>query len=46
MGQLLCLGRGDISLDDINESLIGKNTSPLREIAPASGLILNRIEFQ
>ena len=46
MGQLLSLGRGEISLDDIRESLKGTNNRPLRHIAPASGLILNKIEFE
>lgn len=45
MGQLLSLGRGEISLDDIRESLKGSNNQPLRHIAPSSGLILNKIEF-
>jgi len=46
MGQLLSLGRGEISLDDIRESLKGTNDQPLRHIAPSSGLILNKIEFE
>ncbi len=45
MGQLLSLGRGEISLNDIRDSLTGKDNQPLRHIAPASGLILNQIEF-
>ena len=45
MGQLLRLGRGDIDLGDIRHSLTGKDKSPLPVIAPASGLILNRIKF-
>lgn len=45
MGQLLSLGRGEIRLEDIQESLTGKDSRPLRHIAPASGLILNKIEF-
>ncbi len=45
MGQLLSLGRGEISLNDIEDSLKGKNNQPLRHIAPSSGLILNKIEF-
>jgi tRNA pseudouridine38-40 synthase len=45
MGQLLRLGQGDISLDDIRHSLAGHDTAPLPRIAPASGLILHRIEF-
>ncbi len=46
MGQLLSLGRGEISIDDIRESLKGTSNLPLRHIAPSSGLILNKIEFE
>jgi len=46
MGQLLSLGRGEISLEDIRESLTGNDHRPLRHIAPASGLILNKISFK
>jgi len=45
MGQLLSLGRSEIGLADIKISLEGKNTHPLRHIAPSSGLILHKIEF-
>ena len=38
MGQLLSLGRGEISLSDISESLKGSDNEPLRHIAPSSGL--------
>jgi len=46
MGQLLSLGRGEIGLKDIRETLRGQDSSPLRHIAPASGLVLNRIKFE
>lgn len=45
MGQLLKLGRCEVTLDEITRSLSGKDFGPFREIAPASGLILNRIDF-
>ncbi len=45
MGQLLSLGRGEIALNNIEDSLSGQNSQPLRHIAPSSGLILNKIEF-
>lgn len=45
MGQLLSLGRGETDLNDISESLEGGNSRPLRHIAPASGLMLNKIVF-
>lgn len=45
MGQLVRLGRGEIDLNEIEESLKGENRKPLDQIAPASGLILNEIRF-
>ncbi len=46
MGQLLSLGRGEIGLNDIKESLKGDCSEPLRHIAPSSGLVLNNITFE
>jgi tRNA pseudouridine38-40 synthase len=46
MGQLLSLGRGEIGLKEVRESLGEKDNRPLRHIAPSSGLILNKIEFE
>lgn len=46
MGQLLSLGRGEISCKDIQDTLTRKESRPLRHIAPASGLILNKIQFE
>lgn len=46
MGQLLELGRHRITIDDIEYSLTGDDKKPLRNIAPASGLILNKIWFE
>ena len=45
MGQLLCLGRKQISLDKIAGTLTGQERRPLRHIAPASGLVLNKIIY-
>ncbi len=45
MGQLIALGKGLISLRDIQESLVGPHSGPLKTIAPASGLMLNRVDF-
>lgn len=45
MGQLLRLGRGDIGLDDIKNTLLVPDEIPLDYIAPPSGLILNHVEF-
>lgn len=46
MGQLLCLGRGEAGLKDIEKSLRGDDHAPLRYIAPSSGLILNEVRFE
>ncbi len=46
MGTLINLGRGDITLETIKESLLPESTMVMNYIAPASGLILNKIEFE
>nr|WP_319493918.1 tRNA pseudouridine(38-40) synthase TruA [uncultured Desulfobacter sp.] len=46
MGQLFKLGKKDIDLNRIKQSLSGSQAQPLKEIAPGSGLILNKIIFQ
>lgn len=46
MGQLLRLGRKEISLEDIEHSLIHPDEVPLDYIAPPSGLILNKVSFK
>ena len=46
MGQLIRLGKAEISLDDIEESLSNPDDVPLDYIAPPSGLILNKINFE
>lgn len=45
MGALIKLGRGDISLLYIEDSLKPESAVVMDYIAPASGLILNKIEF-
>ncbi|MFT7149603.1 MAG: tRNA pseudouridine38-40 synthase [Nonlabens sp.] len=45
MGELIRLGRGDISLENIKSSLLPNFTQHLSFIAPASGLILHQIRF-
>mgnify|MGYP001031848897 CR=1 FL=1 len=45
MGALIKLGRGDISLKYIEASLTIDSIEVMDYIAPASGLILNKIEF-
>ena len=44
MGQLLALGRGDVSIKDIENTLNPTDDEPLRYNAPGSGLILQEIE--
>lgn len=46
MGTLIDLGKGKISLEDVKDSLKPNNTIKMSYIAPASGLILNKIEFE
>ena len=46
MGALIKLGRGDITLEYIEDSLKPESTEVMDYIAPASGLILNKIEFE
>ena len=46
MGTLIDLGKGKLSLDDIKRSLLPESKIKMNYIAPASGLILNKIEFE
>lgn len=45
MGTLIDLGKGKKSLEDIKNSFLPGNTIKMENVAPASGLILNDIEF-
>ena len=45
MGVLIKLGRGEVDLDYIKKSLNHDSQEVMDYIAPASGLILNKIEF-
>ena len=45
MGALIQLGRGELTLSDIEASLQENNSVLLTYIAPGSGLLLNRLEF-
>jgi tRNA pseudouridine38-40 synthase len=45
MGALLQVGKGELSLEDLKASLSPDNNIPIDYIAPASGLILNAIDF-
>lgn len=46
MGALVKLGKYDFTLDDIAKSLLPGSTEVMEYIAPASGLILNTVEFE
>ena len=46
MGALIKLGRSEITLEYIKNSLLPESTEVMDYIAPASGLILNKIEFE
>ncbi len=46
MGALIDLGKGKLTLDDIKASLLPTSLVRMNYIAPASGLILNNIEFE
>ncbi|WP_194777303.1 tRNA pseudouridine(38-40) synthase TruA [Pararhodonellum marinum] len=46
MGALWAVGRGDLSLHDLEAALESEIISPLCRKAPANGLILHDIEFQ
>jgi tRNA pseudouridine38-40 synthase len=45
MGGLIKLGRGEVNLEYIRTSLLPDSKEVMDYIAPASGLILNKIEF-
>ena len=45
MGTLIDLGKGKLTLEVIKNSLLPESTVKMDYIAPASGLILNEIEF-
>lgn len=46
MGTLINLGKGELTLQDIEASLTLDHNIPIDYIAPASGLILNAIEYE
>ena len=46
MGTLIKLGRGDITIEYVQNSLKPDSKEVMDYIAPASGLILNKIEFK
>ena len=45
MGSLVLVGRGELSLEELEKSLFPEVSMPMNYIAPGSGLILNEIKF-
>jgi tRNA pseudouridine38-40 synthase len=46
MGAMVQLGRGEFSIDHIERSLAPEVKMPMNYIAPGSGLILNKVDFE
>jgi len=46
MGQLIEVGKGKLTLEELKETLSGSSDIPVRNIAPSSGLILNAVIFE
>ncbi|MHA7842978.1 MAG: tRNA pseudouridine synthase A [Winogradskyella sp.] len=46
MGCLIKLGRGEVTLDYIEETLKNESTEVMDYVAPASGLILHKLDFE
>lgn len=46
MGCLVLLGKGELTLEEVSASLDPAVKMPMSFIAPGSGLILNKVEFQ
>jgi tRNA pseudouridine38-40 synthase len=46
MGALIQLGRGLLSLDEIERSLTEDTDIKISYIAPGSGLVLDKLEFE
>lgn len=45
MGALIEVGKGNLFLEDIKNSLTNTSTIKMTSVAPGSGLLLNRLEF-
>ncbi|HET8752879.1 MAG TPA: tRNA pseudouridine(38-40) synthase TruA [Salinimicrobium sp.] len=46
MGTLVLIGRGEMSLEELEKSLLPQHKVEINYIAPGSGLILNKIDFK
>ncbi|MCM4166255.1 tRNA pseudouridine synthase A [Arenibacter antarcticus] len=45
MGALIQVGKGELLVSDIKESLLNTSTTTLTYVAPGSGLMLNKLDF-
>ena len=45
MGALIEIGRNNWSIEELQQSLIHFNEAPIKHIAPSSGLVLHKVEF-
>lgn len=45
MGALIQLGRGGLTYTDIEKALVGNISIPMTYVAPGSGLLLNKLQF-
>ena len=46
MGTLFALGKGEVNLDQIKQSLLKSSSEPIAHMAPQYGLMLNKIHFE
>lgn len=46
MGALIELGKGKLTVQEIEASLKGSHVTPMTYVAPGSGLLLNKLEFK
>ncbi|MFT6883345.1 MAG: tRNA pseudouridine38-40 synthase [Marinoscillum sp.] len=46
MGALVDVGRGVLSIEDLQNSLLVTDSPPMRHVAPSSGLVLHKIDFE
>ncbi|TMM57382.1 tRNA pseudouridine(38-40) synthase TruA [Maribacter algarum] len=46
MGALIQLGKGELCISDIENSLLNNNSMQLNYVAPGSGLLLNELHFE
>jgi len=46
MGALILLGRGLLTIHDIESSLLDGTDIKISYVAPGSGLVLHRLEFE